>query len=198
MRTLLILPLLASLAAAEPFDAVLGEVRTLAVRPQSPLPFTGEGRGERVPSVARVTDAATWQSLLARVESRPTRVQTARVGATTYRISILTVKTALPGQDCPAGTQPENSVFVSRPVQGAGREVYPVRLAVFCRGETGVRDSFSLDADWEGAILDAAVYNGSLGLVVHPLAEPAGPAPAEPTSLDRFLARLVRQVLDAP
>jgi hypothetical protein len=204
MKRLAPLPLifLAGAAFSQSFSHDLSNVRLASndmtrVRKSKAVRAKGtSGQGVRI--LSNVTDAVTWKGLLERAMTKPTKTQTAKVGDTTYKIYIVTGKGGVNGQDCPEGTKPENALFVSKAVEGTGKALYPVRVSVVCRGESGVRDSFSLNADWDGKILDVALYNGSLGLTVHPTHEPDGPGAAEPSSLDLFLARLVKQFIEAP
>lgn len=145
---------------------------------------------------ARIAAAAAVKKLIRRAESRPDRVETVQVGANAYAVSIVRVLDPIEGQDCPAGTRAENTLYVSRPTSGAGGDLHPIRLTAVCRGDQGVRDSLSVNAGWDGSIIDATIYNGSLGLVVHPAPDPApsGPAATEPSRLAGFLERLVRRL----
>jgi hypothetical protein len=146
--------------------------------------------GARADTVRRLADEATWKRLLARAQKNPTRTQLITSGGTTYKVFIVSAREAVKGQNCPAGSQAENTFFLSKPVSGTGGEVYPVRISAACRGDEGVRDSFSADADLDGTLIDAALYNRALGVVVHPTSERLSPD-TELSSLNAFLSRLV-------
>ncbi len=145
---------------------------------------------------ARIAEEAAVKRMIRRAETRPDRVETVRAGGGVYAVSIVRVLEPIDGQDCPAGTRAENTLYVSRPVSGSGGDIHPLRLTAVCRGDRGVRDSLTVNAGWDGSIIEATVYNGSLGLVVHPAPDPApaGSAPNEPSRLAGFLERLVRQL----
>jgi hypothetical protein len=189
------------LVPAEDFMTELAVIQKTADQKVGAIALDGLRQTEKPKTltVAKVADDATWRKLLERATTRPTRVHTAHAGGTDYKVYIVYSETPVVGQDCPAGTHAQNTLYVSKPDNGTGREIYPVRIAALCMGPSAVRDSFSLDADWDGTILDIAVNNGSLGLVVHPLNEPlSSVTPAEPTDLTLFLARLAKFFLEAP
>ena len=119
-----------------------------------------------VKSLGRAADAATWSALLDRARRRPTKTQTVRVDAADYKVSIVSVSAPAQGQSCPAGSTPLNTVYLSEPVQGTGRDLYPVRIAAACAGPAGKLDSFTVDADRDGVVLDASVMDPARGVVV--------------------------------
>lgn len=146
----------------------------------------------------KAADKATWDALLAKARASKHRQRT-QIGSVTYIEYILTNTAPLRGQDCPQGTTPENRFYLTETEQGetASRQIYPVRVSVVCRGDAGVHDSFDMDADYDGTILDIAVYDGALGLAMHPAPEMQDDAPsAEPTALKVFLTRAFKQFLE--
>lgn len=183
-------------APAGTFEAGLATIRLAAQEDAREAARRPRLEPRQAPALKRVADAATWQSLVTRALTRPHQVRTVKIGGGTYKVHIVTSRQALLGQDCPPGTAAQNSLFVSKAVEGAGKDLYPVRITAACMGADAVRDSFSLTADWEGNIQDATVYNGSLGLAVSPLQEPL--EPVEPSSLTAFLARLLKSFIEAP
>src|SRR5437899_1164942 len=104
---------LAASAGAQSWEVALNNVRSASVHNAAKRPAKKPVRTKQQ-GPPKVTDAATWQALLSRAESRPSRVQTTRIGTTVYKQSIVTIKTALRGQDCPQGTAPVNSLFVTK------------------------------------------------------------------------------------
>lgn len=143
--------------------------------------------------VSVVADAVAWSRLLSNVVSHPTQVQTLAQGVTTYKIYTVATRLPVKGQKCQNGTEPYNSLFFSKPMQGAGGEIYPVRFSLVCRDESGIKDSLYVDADAGGAILDMTFYNGSLGLLIPPMSEKRA---ASKYGLDAFLNRMVNHFTD--
>lgn len=153
--------------------------------------------------VARVADAATWAKLRDRAVKRADSVQQTAINGTKYVIRAVVSDEALPGQSCPAGTTPKNAVYFTSPAPKADQalDIYPVRLTSGCAvADDGTfHDILTVDADYAGKILDISVYNGSLGLITHPSAEPIPlPGDTQTSSLQSFLGRLVKHLTAAP
>lgn len=203
MRTLGIsLCLLAcALAAAAEDWTPYRQAETLVAAQAERTAAAAPARSQQAPAdaVVKVADDATWARLIQRAESRPTRIQKAHAGGADFTVYVVESRVPLAGQDCPEGTTAQNALYVSKASDGISKVLYPVRITAVCKDAYEVRDSFSLNADRDGTILDLTVYDGSLGIAVHPLQEPAvGGSAAEPASLQEFLARLVKQFLDVP
>lgn len=181
-----------------PYHLIEGQVGAASLRTASLLDQDRALEAEGG-AVVKVTDDSTWARLLHRALTRPTRVQRTLAGGTEFTVYIVQDDKPLLGQDCPAGTSPQNALYVSKPADGASKLLYPVRITAVCKGSYELRDSFSVSADSDGTILDLTLYDGSLGIAVHPLQEPAtGASSAEAASLQQFLGRLVRQFIEAP
>jgi len=167
------LPLLCpALPRAADFESDLLALRSVAVSSEPARP-------------TRVADPATWSRLLERAVSRPTRIQKPNIGGVEYTVYVLAPQAPLEGQACPTATRAENALYVSKPADGAGRGLYPVRLASLCVGLSGISGGLSVMADWDGTILDLTVYK-------------ADAPPGGPPDLDQALARLAAYFLDAP
>lgn len=181
MRALLVILLAASASAANPPSV-----------PGTPV------------VVKRVADAASWKKLRARAQAHPTSTQQVPINGTNYTIVAVISNAAFSGQVCPAGTAPKNAVyFTSSPSASAqDTDIYPVRLAAGCAASpdgSPYTDLLSVDADLDGNILDITLYNGALNLLVHPTAEPIPlPGDTQTSSLESFLARLVKHLTQAP
>lgn len=145
----------------------------------------------------RVSGDAFWRRLLnhALTDPSPREVE---LNGTTYKIYTLSTNTPLEGQNCPSDTQPENSISVTTRVAGSGNEIYPVRLSAACVGLAGkVRDSFSVDADADGDILNASLSNGSLGINVQPMT-PSSVPQNDSLNVSSLIFRLVALLEKVP
>lgn len=141
----------AQAAGLPEFEAPLAALLASATAHPKPKPVPPTVR-------ARVTDAATWARLLERARLRPTLVQEVRAGQTDYKVFVVVLTTAVPGQQCAPDLSPRVSLFVAQALRGPGGEVYPARLTVQCVGPTLTREDLAVDADEDGTIGDAALY----------------------------------------
>ena len=113
-------------------------------------------------------------------------------------------ETAIAHQECPAGTQPRNAVYFTVPAVGAKAsvDIYPVRITSGCGVSPDgapAHDLLSVDADADGGILDITLYDASLGILVHPTAEPVPvPGDTQTSNLETYLERLVKALIAAP
>ncbi len=154
--------------------------------------------------VGRVAEPAAWSRLRARVLAHPSSIQHVPINGTQYTITAVISNAAFQGQVCPAGTSPKNAVYFTSSASGPGQEtdIYPVRLAAGCAASSEgapYTDLLSVDADPDGKILDISLYSGALNLLVHPTAEPIPlPGDTQTSSLESFLARLVKHLTTAP
>ena len=153
--------------------------------------------------VGRVAEPAAWSKLRERAIKRADSVQQTSINGTKYTIRAVISEEALPGQTCPAGTVAKSAVYFTSPAPKPDQalDIYPVRLTAGCAvaADGSFHDIVTVDADYGGKILDISVYNGSLNLITHPSAEPIPlPGDTQTSSLQSFLARLVKHLTEAP
>lgn len=156
-----------------------------------PRLMLGTGR-----SACKFPDDALWQRLMTRAVRRPTRMQTAQIGPALYKIFVVRSATPVPEQKCPEGTRPSNTFFVSKPAEGPGGDVYPVRLRVACVGGQGIEGSFTLNAELDGTMLDWSLLDGALGVSVRPECDAAFPKNRTSSGFSAFLTRLAKYFLN--
>ncbi|MCX5795847.1 MAG: hypothetical protein NTY77_10165 [Elusimicrobia bacterium] len=172
------------------FEAPLAELRA-AVRSQ-PLALGGALKARPRPAPKgpeRVSDPETWARMLERARRNPTLTQDLRVGDTDYKVFVAVSESVVPGQECAAGFQPRNALYVSQAVSGPGNAVYPVRLVSDCVGPALTLQLFALDADAAGFIADSALYDPAKGKPLDPSRDRLSPA-----QVDRFYAYLTGMV----
>jgi len=152
--------------------------------------------------IKTIAPPAAWKKLKDRVLKRPGVLQDITVEGAPYSVLSVVSKAAFSGQDCPAGTEPRSAVHFTVPAPAEGAGIYPVRLTASCVAsgtDSSSRDLLAVDADADGKILDIAIYNGSLGVVVHPTAEPVpNPGDTQVSNLATMLGRLVQHLTETP
>lgn len=150
-----------------------------------------------------LADEKTFQRLIAR--ARKASPLSAPVNGTSYQIYIVDRQIALPGQGCPAGYEPNNTLYVAIPDNGLGEEVYPVRLTSTCVSPARTKEKMLVTTDAHGIIREILFFDpsqSSQGLVINPWNEQKKPRHSptlfELSRQEAYLAALVKLLSEAP
>lgn len=144
--------------------------------------------------LGRVSDDATWARLMERARQRPTSVEKMTVGATGYEVFAVALATAAVEGQCPAEMSPRVSFYLARPLSGPGGEVYPARLTVQCVSAAHTREEAAVDAGFDGAIRDGALYDPASGKLL--ALDKAKLTAAQKARFDALVAGAVARLLD--
>ena len=146
------------------------------------------------PPRERAADAGTWARLLERARLRPTTTQDVHAGQSDYKVFIVVLPKAVAGQSCAPDMTPRVSFFVSQALRGPGGEVYPARLTVQCVGKAITREELAVDADEDGTIGDAVLYEPATGKILQ--TSKVKLTPAQKSRFDALLTGAVALLLE--